>query len=110
MSNQRQALVDNVNHYVKQLNAAVAELDRFDSLPENHVYPSMDVAKKHLWEWLKDKADADCERYGNALQDQYTQEFSADGQRFRALLVVTHALSAKGTYYVDRYTFSVIQL
>lgn len=110
MSNERQALVDNVDHYVKQLNAAVAELDRWDSLPDNHKYRTLAAAEGHLKDWLCDKAHADCERRGEAGQNQYTQEFSVAGKRYRAVLVVEYNRHDKTYYYVDGTEFSVIEL
>lgn len=107
----RQALVDNVNHYVKQLHAAVAELDRFDALPENHKYPTLEAAKAHLEEWLCQKARDACENLSQWQgAEVYSQEFSVEGKRYRSVLHVAYNRHDKTYYCVDSTEFHVVEL
>lgn len=84
----------------KALAGVQAELEAFESLAENHVYPDMDEAQGELEEILRDRAYEDCQGAHNCGAEEYEQEFIVDGVKWLAVLSVEYNRHDK-TYYIE---------
>lgn len=88
------------------LTAAKAELEAFDGLPENNVFPTLEDAEGELEDRLRGQAHADCEGSYNCGADEYTQEFIVDGKHYMGTLSVEYDRHDKTYYYIDRARFT----
>ena len=88
------------------LAAAQQAVAKFDELPENNMYATLDDAAADLEDKLRDLAHEDCEGAGNCGMPTYTREFIVDGLKYVGTLKVEYNRHDKTYYYIDEADFS----
>lgn len=87
------------------LAVAEANLEVFDTLPENNVFSSVLDAEMELEDRLRDQAFRDCEGAHNCGDDEYKQEFIVDGKHYLFTASFEYNRHDKMYYYIDGSDF-----
>lgn len=87
------------------LEVAEANLEAFDTLPENNVFSSVLDAEMELEGRLRDQAFRDCEGAHNCGADEYKQEFIVDGKHYMFTASFEYNRHDKMYYYIDGSDF-----
>lgn len=102
----RETLVDQIKNIETALTHAKAELDKFDSLPENNTFDDLETAVSKIHNKLYTQASEDCEGSHNFGNPEYTQLFIVKGITYLGTLEVEYNRHDKTYYYVDEHIFS----
>jgi hypothetical protein len=72
----------------------------------NHVYESLDEAKKLISKYLEKLAHEACKGAGNSGNDEYSQDFIVDGVEYTATMIFEYGRHDKTYYYIDDSEYS----
>ena len=108
--NTRQDLVNGVLVATVALQVAKKALADFDSLPENNVFESMELAEARIQNVLLREAKNDCEGANNCGVDEYRRKFMVDGIVYEGILRCEYDRHDKTYYYIDRHEFEVVEI
>jgi hypothetical protein len=106
----RTELEDLVKQCKINLGLAEANLYKFDTLAENNVFESLDVAEAKLEDMLRERAHEDCEGAYNCGNDEYRQEFMVNNVKYVAIATFEYNRHDKTYYYIDGSDFRVEKL
>ena len=85
-------------------------LDQALSSAEYNNFSTLDEAESILYDELYAKASNDCEGMHNFGSEQYTQPFSVGDKQYIAVATVEYNRHDKTYYYVDNFSFKVVEL
>lgn len=106
----RKELEDIIAQCKVNLELAEANLYKFDTLAENNVFESLEIAEGKLEDMLRKRAHEDCEGAYNQGDEEYTQEFIVNGVKYIAIATFEYNRHDKTYYYIDSSDFRIEKL
>jgi len=107
---ERQMLVDVVTQCKLNLQLAESQLYKFDTLAENNVFETLKIAESKLSDLLRERAHEDCEGAYNCGDEEYSQEFIVDNEKYIAIATIEYNRHDKTYYYVDYFNIKIEKL
>lgn len=106
----RKELEDIIAQCKVNLELAEANLYKFDTLAENNLFESLEIAESKLEDILYQRAREDCEGSYNCGNDEYRQEFMVAGEKYVAIATYEYNRHDKTYYYIDGSDFKIEKL
>ena len=107
MTEQIEALKEQVKIANKQLEEAENNLATAQALPENNIFESLEAAESNIEDMLSDRAHDACEGSHCCGDNYYEQLFYVGDILYKGIANVEYNRHDKTYYYVDGFDFRV---